>query len=209
MKLIGISGVAGAGKDLVAKLCIELLNERGFKCINLSIANELKQDLHGLLKEKLNIDSFTENRNEKNIIRPVLVSYANMMRDLSYGTYWTKKLQTKIENIKDDYDYIFISDIRFHQYEQDEVPWLLKMRGKLVHVSCYHPYKHLYTKKMDKQYVKPYNEHEQENDPLIKEIADYKIDWPYVGLCYDDSKEVLLPHVKEMMYSLSLIEEEL
>ena len=43
-RIIGVSGVAGAGKDTFFKLLKASLNAREINCVNLSIADSLKND---------------------------------------------------------------------------------------------------------------------------------------------------------------------
>lgn len=71
MKIIGVSGFARSGKDLFTAVAQKLLTEQGLKTEKYALAYELKNDLKDLIKSKVGIDVFTENTNEKNIIRPL------------------------------------------------------------------------------------------------------------------------------------------
>ena len=72
MKIIGISGFARSGKDLFTTVAQSVLKEHGLKTERYALAYELKNDLKDLIKTKVGIDVFTENTEEKNIIRPLL-----------------------------------------------------------------------------------------------------------------------------------------
>jgi len=118
MKIIGVSGFARSGKDLFAKVAQNVLEKRGLKVEKYALAYELKNDLKDLIKTKVGIDVFTENTEEKNIIRPLLVAYGDVMRKVSEGKYWTGKIEQKIK--QSNADVIFITDIRYDVYPEDE-----------------------------------------------------------------------------------------
>ena len=90
MKLIGVSGLARSGKDLFTTVSQDILKERGLKTERYALAYELKNDLKQLIHKKTGIDVFTENTEEKTIIRPLLVAYGDVMRKISEGKYWTQ-----------------------------------------------------------------------------------------------------------------------
>lgn len=71
MKLIGISGLARSGKDLFTTVAQNVLKEHGLKTERYALAYELKSDLKDLIQKKTGIDVFTENTEEKNIIRQI------------------------------------------------------------------------------------------------------------------------------------------
>tara|TARA_B100000579_G_scaffold437980_1_gene470486 strand:- start:5578 stop:6168 length:591 start_codon:yes stop_codon:yes gene_type:complete len=158
-KIIGVAGVARAGKDTFFKYISE--------CVDVSIsriafADELKKDLNNFMKAKAGISPFTNVTEEKNIIRPMLVAYGCMMRDISNGRYWVSKIDTLI---KQSYDpYFCITDVRF----PNEVDYIQKNSGIVVHLS-----------RLDEngKTIPPANEEEEAQDPIIKEKADYCISW--------------------------------
>ena len=84
MKIIGVSGFARSGKDLFTTVAQEILSEHGIKSEKYALAYELKSDLKDLIKEKLNIDVFTENTAEKNIIRPVF-TFTGLSHNITIG----------------------------------------------------------------------------------------------------------------------------
>jgi len=181
MKIIGVSGFARSGKDLFTNVAQNILNERGIKSEKYALAYELKSDLKDLIKEKIGIDVFTENTEEKTIIRPLLVAYGDAMRKISQGKYWTNKVETRIASSKADV--IFITDIRYDHYPEDECTWLQrKMNGKLIHLTKYKqspvPSGRRFSKnKIVKIYDSAPNEHEMLNNPKIMKKSDLKIEW--------------------------------
>jgi hypothetical protein len=178
MNIIGICGYARSGKNLFADIASTVLKNNNKKVVQLSLANKLKEELYSTLVDKVNISPFTEDDTEKKLIRPMLVAYGNLMRNVSNGTYWTDILENVIMNEYADYDYIFVTDIRYCEYESDEIFWLKnKMNGKLVHISRYE----LGSDISDKLYIQPANEHELKNDPKLKEYADECLEWESIG----------------------------
>lgn len=185
MKLIGISGVARSGKDLFTTVAQELLKQRDLKTERFALAYELKSDLKDLIHAKTGIDVFTENTEEKNIIRPLLVAYGDVMRKITEGKYWTQKVEQRLG--KSNADVVFITDIRYDHYIEDECAWLQnKQGGKLIHVTKYvmspMPQGKRFSKnKQTKVYQAAPNEHELINDPKVRKRADLKIEWEDVS----------------------------
>ena len=66
--IIGLSGVAGAGKDLFYSLL-----EQSLPCVKASLADSLKRETSEWCKEHYGIDPLRCTREEKDIIRPFLV----------------------------------------------------------------------------------------------------------------------------------------
>jgi len=186
MKLIGITGLARSGKDLFTTIALEILKENKIKAEKYALAYELKNDLRELIHKKTGIDVFTENTSEKNIIRPLLVAYGDVMRKISGGKYWTQKIEQSIGKSKADV--VFITDIRYDHYPEDECTWLkIKQSGKLVHITKYQygplPQGKRFSKnKITKIYQSAPNEHELINDPKVKKRADVAIEWEDVSL---------------------------
>ena len=181
MKIIGISGFARSGKDLFTTVAQSVLKDHGLKTERYALAYELKNDLKDLIKTKVGIDVFTENTEEKNIIRPLLVAYGDVMRKTSEGKYWTQKVEQRIGKSKADV--VFITDIRYDFYPEDECTWLQrKMSGKLIHLTKYKlstmPSGRRFSKnKITKIYDSAPNEHELFNNPKVMKRADIAVEW--------------------------------
>lgn len=175
IKYIGISGLARAGKNIFCDIAIKQLKEEyNLKAKSYALAFELKKDCAEFVNSKLGLDVFTENTENKNIFRPLLVWYAHVKRTQSMGRYWIEQLNNTIKNDNNmDSDIILISDIRFAEYPKDEIFWLRhELNGKLIHIS-----KFSYDVNNNKIFNKPPNETERLNDPKIKKDADYLIEW--------------------------------
>jgi hypothetical protein len=167
-KNIGIGGVAGCGKNTVAEIIIKLLQRMELPYRELSIAKNLKKEVSCVSRELYGIDSTDCTRDEKNTIRPFLVSHGEIKRDLSNGRHWIDQISKELAPEKIN----IITDIRFNKYEKDEVFWLKEeINGVLIHVSRYDE---VGGKRI---YMPPANDTETINDPLVKEVADFKLNW--------------------------------
>lgn len=201
MTIIGISGYARSGKDLFTSVAQKVLKEHGLKSEKFALAYELKNDLKSLIKNKTGIDVFTDNTQEKSIIRPLLVSYGDVMRKISEGKYWTNKVEHRIDKSKADV--VFITDIRYDVYPEDECTWLQKkMAGKLIHITKYKqgpvPSGRRFSKnKIVKIYDSAPNDHELLNNPKVKAKANCAFEWED---CSDKLNGVLAeehPYIRE------------
>jgi hypothetical protein len=173
---IGISGLAGVGKDLFLKLFSEEISKLHLTCKRFALADELKNEINPILLSKHGINIFSCSREQKETVRHLLVSHAKIKREQTSGRYWINKLEEKIEREQKPIDFVCITDIRYDEYENDEVSWLKNEKnGILVHIS---KYKEVNGKKM---FQNPPNDEEARNDPKLKSQADYKICWPHMG----------------------------
>lgn len=185
---IGISGVARSGKNLFCDISKKIITEKyGLSCSSYALAYYLKYDCKDFIQDKLGLNVFTENTEDKKVFREMLVWYGDVKRKQTEGRYWTEKLQLDFE--KDDSDVIFITDIRYNFYAKDEVYWIKnELNGQLIHIS-----KYTYGFPLDgrrirsdvantqqKIWVEPANDHELWNDPKVKSSADFKVEWPHV-----------------------------
>jgi len=205
MKIIGVSGIARSGKDLFTTVAQDILEKQyKLKTERHALAYELKNDLKDLIEKKTGIDVFTEDTSLKNVIRPLLVAYGDLMRKTSEGKYWTQKLEKHVAKSKSDV--FFITDIRYDVYPEDECTWLQrKMAGKLVHVTRYEltpaPSKRrITTSKPVKVYQAAPNEHELFNDPKVKKRVDYAFEWEDMSSKYKTREELVqCPYIRQQV----------
>ena len=201
--IIGISGVATAGKDTFANILINKLNRAGKTTVRIALANALKKDLDTFCKEY-----FTTSIEEKTLIRPGLVWYGDAQRKRTNGRYWINIAndQTDASNA----DYAIITDIRYSHYPKDEINWILEeKKGIVVHISQYELTDTVndssYQGKF-KKFVPPANAHEELNDPKVKQQASHRIEWekvPYSDLLMENP--ILTAHVDEFINKFGLI----
>lgn len=157
--IIGISGAARVGKDTLCKALIKFFNSKNIKSERKSIAGDIiKKDLKGLIKNKANINSFTEDVYEKTLIRPLLVEYGKLMRNQTKGRYFIEKFKPNTDVIT------IIPDIRYAEYEEDELFWLkTEKNGFLIFI--------------EHEFVSDANQTEKINNKIIKKQSDFKLSW--------------------------------
>jgi len=178
-KNIGISGVAGCGKNTLSTIIIKLLQRMELPYRELSIAKNLKQEVSWVSRELYGINSSNCTREEKDIVRPLLVAHGEIKRKLSNGRHWVEVLNKELAPDKIN----IITDIRYNKYEKDEVFWLKnEINGVLIHLSRYDE---MNGKRI---YFPPANEAERENDPLVKSEADFVLNWKSEE---DDTKKII------------------
>lgn len=194
---IGVGGVARAGKNLFCDLLVKQLKQQyNLNAQHFALAFELKMDCRLFIHEKLNIDVFTENTEEKKIFRDMLVWYGDAKRKQSNGRYWIDKLNLRIGKEfawgTPPIDVAIVSDIRYDFYENDEVDWIRKEKnGAFIHVSKYTSV--LSTDgsavqvegesvNKEKIFTEPANSHEAVNDPKLQKKADYLLQWEDIGV---------------------------
>jgi hypothetical protein len=195
--VIGVGGVARAGKNLFCDLLVKQLKQQyNLHAQHFALAYELKMDCRQFIWDKFNIDVFTENTDEKKIFRDMLVWYGDAKRKQSNGRYWIDKLNNRIGKEfawgTPPINVAIISDIRYDFYENDEVDFIRKEKnGPFIHIS-----KYTYGFPTDGRVVKvggqivnntkiftdPANSHEALNDPKLQKKADYLLQWEDIGV---------------------------
>lgn len=180
-RVIGISGVAGAGKDLFYTIL-----SRYLKCKRYALADKLKLEVNPFCKRNYKVDLFNCNREEKESVRDFLVFHGSHKRKLSDGKYWTKELNKIIKkdvrnkSLEPD-SLICVTDIRYDNYKQDEIYWLKNiLGGTLVHVSQYEMKLQQGKSRKTKVFKAPANTEEKREDPKLKSAADFIVEWPKI-----------------------------
>tara|TARA_R110002153_G_scaffold69543_1_gene183785 strand:- start:208 stop:792 length:585 start_codon:yes stop_codon:yes gene_type:complete len=161
--MIAIGGLARSGKDTLAQGLADIIKE-DFRCeVKIySFASPIRCQLKNLLEEYYHISPFTEDDDEKLIIRPVMVAHGEQMKKKFGKDIWLKELMNTIEEDRSKNEKVFpiISDIRF----DSEVEAVQGSGGMVVHI-----------KKLGN---KPPNDIEKLNDPLVRNAANLKHTWP-------------------------------
>ena len=184
--ILGLSGVAGSGKDTFFSLLSQKLSFQRF-----ALADELKILTREDVFKKYNVDILNCTRDEKDLVRNDLVLFAKQKRLDSCGKFWTDILSKKIQ--ESSAKYICVTDIRYNWFSKDEVFWLKNiLGGRLVDISSYDP--------INGKFVQPPNDEEEFHYPEVKAAADYYVIWPKVS----DIKKLDL-FVDQCIFDLHLI----
>ncbi|MAH50817.1 hypothetical protein CMI37_33675 [Candidatus Pacearchaeota archaeon] len=197
-RIIGLSGVAGAGKDLF----YTLLSKR-IKCERYAFADELKEEVHDWCHQNYNICTIDCRGEEKQKIRPLLVFHGKMRRDSSKGRYWIEKLKEKMNWWEASNPFWesstgldVVTDVRYNAYESDEVHFIKEeLKGSLVHISQYTTSEHEW--KGGRKWQGPANEDEKKWDPVLKKLADYRVEWPKVDK--ENAEEKLIKYIDKFL----------
>jgi len=166
--LIGISGVARSGKDTFGRFLVEKLEGR---TMLIALAKKLKDETQPIIQSNFGLNVWTNESAEKEVFRDFLVAWGKMRRKQTNGRYFIDHAQSVMDKVKDCYENFAITDIRYAEYEEDELPWIEK-NGILVHVR-----KQL----ADGSFQLPANLAEAENDSILQQRAAYRIVWPETG----------------------------
>ncbi len=150
-----ISGVARCGKDTFFNLFKSNFQEED--CLRIAFADELKKELNTFLVKNFRISAYTENNQQKEIIRPIMVSYGLAKREVSKGKYWINKVKKQIKS--SDNRFVFITDVRF----PNEIWQIKELGGFVLHI--------------EREGNLAPNKEEEDNDPKNKEISDFHFKW--------------------------------
>lgn len=157
--MIGISGLARSGKDTLAKYLSEvILEDMGIQPKVYSFADKIKWHLRDVIFDQYKISAYTEDSEEKKIIRDILVCHGETMKKVHGKTVWADLLfknlnETEIKNFP------IIPDVRF----DFEVKYIQEKGGQVIHIS--------------KVGNLPPNKIEEENDPLCRGCVDLQHTW--------------------------------
>ena len=123
---VGIGGSAGTGKDTFAKMLkTEIDSQRDSPRVGIEhFADELKRYFQDKMGNDLNTDFINPekiSKDEKNLIRPLLVHFCEIIRPKTKGRFWREKLENNILNKYNQFkSIILIPDHRFAFYTEDE-----------------------------------------------------------------------------------------
>ena len=158
--IIAIAGNARSGKDTLANNMVDIISSFKIKCAKFSFASALKKECDPFLKKTLGISAFTENTDEKNIIRPMLVTWGTHVRRKLDPDIWVKSVDKMIKHNKVG----IVSDLRFG----NEYNWVRENGGFIIFID-----------RIDENGVKipPANDEELDNNDFLRKNADFHFTW--------------------------------
>ena len=176
MKLIFLSGNAKSGKDLFADNACKYFRQHGLVARKFALADSLKYKLEDFIQDNFGFSSFTKDPSNKELIRPIMISFGCAKRKMSNGRHWIETLSGYIDKHREVIDIGIVTDVRFAEYEDDELKWA-KNNGKLIYID---------RKLKNGELVKPVCLDEAVNHPIIKDNSDYKFTWETSDKNYQD-----------------------
>ena len=189
---IGVSGVAGSGKDMFFSLLQKQLVKTNLPVHRYALADDLKKECSVYLKKHHDIDILSCSRKDKDLVRPFLVFHGTLKRNRSLGRHWIECMNKRLSKDKPE-GVVCVTDIRYNEYEKDEVNWLKKeLGGVLVHIT--------------QEGIEPINSEEETQDPKLRLDCSYKIEWPHVSGSLEEVESQLLKYVEQF---ISWLEHEL
>lgn len=159
MKVIGLCGLARCGKDSFYNISREILLKREIDSVRFAFADCLKEECDPILKDNLGISAFTEDSREKEIIRPLLVTYGTHIRRKLNRNCWIDKIQESVIREAGYGRVAFITDVRF----ENEIDWIHSLNGSSIHIT--------------RDGTLPPNEEEAKNDPILKNKSTHSVEW--------------------------------
>ena len=178
--IIGISGLARCGKDSFFNIASNILEEEGIKTKRFAFADCLKSECNEILEKYTGISAFTENTSEKEIIRPLLVTYGTHIRRKINPNCWIDKIDNEVKLFSTN-ELSFITDVRF----ENEIDWVKNIGGKSIHIT--------------REGILPPNKEEAENDPILSRKSDIKFSWKNFNEINDS---IISKTVKEVIQSI-------
>ena len=191
MNVIGISGFARCGKDTFVGIATNILTKNNYRPMRVAFADVLKDDIDPWLKDKYGISAWTEDPEEKKIIRPFLVAHGCGKRMQTQGQHWIDLVDQKLTSVVQDCleggessDRIvaLVSDVRF----PNEATWVRNdWGGELIHLKRY-VISDLHSLSGEcylgqRLYDPAPNEEESVQDPLVFAMSDYRVEWESRG----------------------------
>lgn len=157
-RVIGISGVARVGKDTFFRSMLK--ESPNYNLVRVAFADELKEECDEFLMKNVGISAFTQDPDEKALVRPFLVTYGSQLRRKKDPYCWIRRAEEKILKI-DKQATVVITDVRY----PNELDWIHEERdGLSIHLS--------------REGINPINKEEEENDPKLMEMCKVRLNLP-------------------------------
>jgi hypothetical protein len=166
IQMIGIGATALVGKDTLFKILDHLYPG---KLERVGLADLLKHEMDSFCQKNYGISAFTKIPDEKELIRPIFVAHGKVKRKQCHGKYWTGLVQERVNDIIKEGLIPVCTDIRYSTYPEDEIFWLkTRNNGVYIHVNRYN---------LDGSKVEAANSDEKEQEVILQEYADFKLNW--------------------------------
>lgn len=152
----------------------------GIKAKRAALADQLKLESKDFVFNTLGIDVFTDKTEEKNIIRPFLVTWGTHVRRKLDPDIWIKKIQESFE----ENSIIIVPDIRY----KNEFDWVKSNNGYTFFIDRIDENNNL---------IPDANIEESENNSFLRENCDHSITW-----ITTDDKKILISVAFEIISNI-------
>jgi len=188
--VIGISGAARSGKDTLCRSLIREFKKVNKQAVRKSLAGDIiKNDLNILIQSKLNLNCFTENTKEKELLRPLMVEYGKLMRNKTHGRYFTSNFLLEPDKIN------IIPDIRYAEYKNDEIYWLKnEMNGFLIF--------------LEREGIDSANQTEEDNNKKIKLKSHLYLKWNSLDENNPEQLKIIDDYAKRIILLFTTFQED-
>lgn len=177
-KLIGLTGFARSGKDTFFLRSSNYLKSKGERATRFAFADVLKKECDSLLTLNTGISAFTCIPEEKELIRPLLVTYGTHIRRRLDPDCWINEIKLDVfKKISQGY-YVFITDVRY----ANEAKWIQSQGGLIFNI--------------EREGVGPANKEEMDESKSIKMLTNCRVRWPSFG---DDKISLCDKYVKNVL----------
>lgn len=172
--------MARAGKDTFVSIAKDILEKNGYHPQRYAFADQLKQELDTMLRvNNFQVDIYSDNTEIKTQLRPLLVWWGCTRRDQTPdANYWVGKVHETLQEVEraskelgtSDKAVALISDVRF----VNEAQWVQNdWNGFFIHIRRFRTESGV----IERIYDLAPNPAEAKNDPMIREITNYQVDW--------------------------------
>jgi hypothetical protein len=164
-KVIMLAGNSGVGKNSMLDCLGRYFSENKLPYIDyISIGDICREEVMDFCLTLWNIDPFTKNRAEKEIIRPIIVETVKINKKRN-PNYYVEKIKGTVQKSINLGSIPTIPDCRY----LEEYSYLKKLGGILIFIERYNE---------DGLQIPPANEEEKINNIKLRERADYIVTWP-------------------------------
>lgn len=186
LKVLGIAGLARAGKDTFCTIAKNILESNGYKVKQFSFAEQLKKEVAPFLRDVCGVNVYTADSDLKKDIRDFLVWYGTTWWRKRDPKRWIRGVDNQLKLDGNEIDVALVSDARY----PNEGEWVHSWAGYLVHVAAYKIKESIDENAyvdLEKVFAVAPNEQERINDPIVKDMSDYKLEWEAKGLGPEDA----------------------
>jgi len=181
--VIGICGHGRSGKDTFCEIAKNFLSKKKVAAARVAFADEIKRDLDSVCRHNIGFSAFTEDSDQKKLIRPLLVAYGTDVIRQMDEDWWINRLEHKLPLYFGQGIIPVVTDVRY----PNEMEWIQnKNNGICIYVN--------------RIGIKAANSEEAKYNPILKKNCDFSISWPTFG--DEDALEKGSPYVRKVMNPL-------